>query len=82
MNNMSVYTPYIRNESPEILIQEMDEYIIHKRYKSLYGDNVPIILARALCMNVAIVSNFGSQPECLLIKPTDDQNVCKCVYIF
>ena len=97
MNNMSVYTPYIRNKSPEILIQEMDEYIIlvltlyidvvlslsiHKRYKSLYGDSVPIIVARTLCMNLAIVSNFGSKPECLLIKPTDDQNVRKCVYIF
>ena len=82
MNNMSVHTPYIRNKSPEILIQEMDEYIIHKRYKSLYGDNVPIIVARALCMNLAIVSNFGSKPECLLIKPNDDQNVRKGVYIF
>ena len=82
MNNMSVYTPYIRNESPEILIQEMDEYIIHKRYKSLYGDNVPIIEARALCVNVAIVSNFGNKPERLRIKPTDDQNIRKCVYIY
>ena len=82
MNNMPVYTPYIRNKSPEILIQEMDEYIIHKRYKWLYGDNVPVMVARALCMNLAIVSNFGSKPECLLIKPNDDQNVRKCVYIF
>ena len=82
MNDMSVYTPYIRNESPKVLIQEMEEYIIHKRYKSLYGDNVPIIVSRALCMNVAIVSNFGSKPECLLIKPIDDQNVLKRVWIF
>ena len=82
MNNMSVYTPYIRNKSPEILIQEMDKYIIHKRYKSLYGDSVPIIMARALCMSLAIVSNFGNKPKCLLIKPTGDQNVRKCVYIF
>ena len=50
----------------------MDECIIHKRYKSLYGDNVPII----------VVSNFGSKPECLQIKPTDDQNLRTCVYIF
>ena len=50
-------------------------------YTSLYGDIVPIIVARALCKNVILVWNFGCKPECLLIKPTNDQNVRKCIYI-
>ena len=59
ITNSKLYIPCVDGASEESLIRSMNSYVSDQIYNTLYGDMVPQIVARALRINIIIVSRIG-----------------------
>ena len=60
ISNMEMYRPFVDGASQESLINAMNAYVLHKIYNTLFGDNVPQIVANALGINIIIIKKNGA----------------------
>ena len=59
-SNIDLYVSFLVQETRAMLLAQMNMYIYEKRYDTIYGDMLPLILSNALCLNLIILSQSAS----------------------
>ena len=79
---MEMYIPFIDGASQESLINAMNAYVLHKIYNTLFGDNVPQIVANALGINIIIIKKTEHLHNVSIVCPYGNGSFETSKYVF
>ena len=83
INSSDKYIPFIKNRSKESLCNGLTAYVIHKVYKTSFGDLVPQIVVNALEINLIIIHKMEDTNELNTLLPWHSDSLNhRCVVFF
>ena len=82
LSNMEMYIPFVDGASQESLINAMNAYVLHKIYNTLFGDNVPQIVANALGINIIIINKTEHLHNVSMVCPYGNGSFETSKYVF